>query len=43
MVKHGKSEHHHLIPYVRISSDTKFQPKLTIFIFLTRFAQKVFF
>ena len=37
-----KSEHHHWILHIRISLDTKFQPKLTILIFWTKFAQKGF-
>ena len=42
-VKNWKSEHHHSIPHIQISLGTKFQLKLTILIFLTRFAQKGFF
>ena len=42
-VKNWKSEHHHWIPHIQISLRTKFQLKLTILIFLTRFAQKGFF
>ena len=36
----GKSEHHHEILRIRISLGTKFQLKLTILIFLTKFVQK---
>ena len=43
MVKTSKSEHHHWIPLIQISFGTKFQLKLTILIFLTRFVQKGFF
>ena len=43
MVKNRKIEHHHWIPLIQISLGTKFQLKLTILIFLTRFAQKGFF
>ena len=43
LVKNWKSEHHHWIPHIQISLGTKFQLKLTILIFLTRFAQKGFF
>ena len=43
MVKNRKSEHHHWIPHIQISLGTKFQLKLTILIFLTRFTQKGFF
>ena len=42
MFKNRKSEHHHWIPGIQISLGTKFQPKLTILIFLTRFTQKEF-
>ena len=38
----GKSEHHHEILRIRISLGTKFQLKLTILIFLTKFVQKEF-
>ena len=38
-----KSEHHHWIPLIQILLGTKFQLKLTILIFLTRFTQKGFF
>ena len=43
LVKNWKSEHHHWIPHIQISLGTKFQLKLTILIFLTRFTQKGFF
>ena len=43
MVKNRKSEHHHRILLIQISLATKFQLKLTILIFLTRFVQKGFF
>ena len=43
LVKNWKSEHHHWIPHIQISLGTKFQLKLTILIFSTRFAQKGFF
>ena len=43
MVKNRKSEHHHWTPHIQISLGTKFQLKLTILIFLTRFIQKEFF
>ena len=43
MLKNRKTEAHHWIPHIRISPDTKYQPKLTILIFWTRFAQKGFF
>ena len=36
-------EHHHWILHFRISLDTKFQLKLPILIFWTKFAQKGFF
>ena len=39
-VKNGKSEHHYWILHIRISLGTKFLLKLTILIFLTKFAQK---
>ena len=42
MVKNRKIEHHHWIPLIQISLGTKFQLKLTILIFLTRFTQKGF-
>ena len=42
-VKNWKSEHHHWILHIQISLGTKFQLKLTILIFLTRFTQKGFF
>ena len=42
-VKNWKSEHHHWILHIQISLGTKFQLKLTILIFLTRFIQKGFF
>ena len=35
-----RSEHPHWILHIRISLSTKFQPKLTILIFWTKFAQK---
>ena len=38
-----KSEHHHWILLIQISLDTKFQLKLTVLIFLTKFAQKGYF
>ena len=38
-VKNGKSEYHYCILHTRISRGTKFQFKLTIFIFLTKFDQ----
>ena len=43
MVKNRKSKHHHWIPLIQISLGTKFQLKLTILNFLTRFTQKGFF
>ena len=42
-VSKRKSEHHRWIPYVRISLDIKFQLKLTILIFWTKFSQKGYF
>ena len=42
-VKNRKSEHHHWIPHIQISLGIKFPLKLTILIFLTRFAQKGFY
>ena len=42
MVKNRRSEHH-WIPHFQIILGTKFEPKLTILIFSTRFAQKKFF
>ena len=42
-VKNWKSEHHHWTPHIQISLGTEFPLKLTISIFLTRFAQKGFF
>ena len=41
-IKNWKSEHH-WIPHIQITLGTKFQLRLTILIFLTRFAQKRFF
>ena len=43
MVKNRKIKHHHWILHIQISLGTKFQWKLTILIFLTRFTQKRFF
>ena len=43
MVKNRRSEHHHWIPHFQIILGTKFEHKLTILIFSTRFAQKKFF
>ena len=43
MVKNRKSEHHRRIPQIQISFGTKFQLKLTIVIFLTRFTPKAVF
>ena len=43
MVKNRKTDYHHWIPLFQISLGTKFQLKLTILIFLTRFTQKGFF
>ena len=40
LVKNRKSEHHHWILLIQISLGTKFQLKLTISIFCTKFAQK---
>ena len=40
--QNGKSEHHHRILHIRISLRTKSQVKLTILIFWTKFAQRVF-
>ena len=40
MVKNRKSEHHHWIPLIQISLGTKFQLKLKMLTFLTRFTQK---
>ena len=42
-VKNWKTEHHHWIPHIQISLGTKFQLRLTLMTFLTRFAQKGFF
>ena len=42
-IKNRKSEHHHSILHVRISVGTKFQLKLIILIFWTKFAQKGYF
>ena len=42
-VKNSKSESHHWILYIWISLDMKFQLKLTILIFWTKFTQKVYF
>ena len=39
-VEIGKSEHHHWILHTWISLGAKFQLKLTILIFWTKFAQK---
>ena len=39
-VKNRKSEHQHWILHIRISLDTKFQLKLKILIFWTKFAQE---
>ena len=41
-IKNWESEHH-WIPHIQIILGTKFQLRLTILIFLTRFAQKGFF
>ena len=43
MFKNRKSDHHHLIQHIQISLATKFQLKMTILIFLTKFVQKGFF
>ena len=43
MVKSRRSEHDHWIPHIWISAGSKFQPKLTILIYWTRFAQICFF
>ena len=43
LVKNQKSEHHQWILHFQITLGTKFQLKLTFFIFLTRFDQKGFF
>ena len=43
MVKNRKSKHRKLIPHIRISHGTEFQLKLTVLIFWTRFAPKMFF
>ena len=43
LVKNWKSEYHHWNSHIQIILGTKFPLKLTILIFLTRFAQKVFF
>ena len=40
MVKNRKSEPYYLILHIQISLSTKFQLKLTILIFLTKFVQK---
>ena len=42
VVKNRKCEHHHWILHIRISFGTKFQLKLTISIFRTKFAKKGF-
>ena len=42
-IKNWKSEHRHWIRHIQISPGTKSQLKLTILIFLTRFAPKCFF
>ena len=42
-VKNDKSEHHHWMLHIRISLGTKFKLRLTILIFQTKFAQKVYF
>ena len=42
MIKNKKREHHYLIAHIQISLGTKFQLKLTILIFLTRFVLKGF-
>ena len=42
-VKNRKSEHHHWILLIRISLGTKFQLKLTILTFWTKFTQKGYF
>ena len=43
LVKNENNEHRHWILYIWISLGTKFQLKLTILIFWTKFAQKGFF
>ena len=42
-VKNEKSEHHHRSFHIRIILGTKFQLKLTILIYWTKFALKVCF
>ena len=42
IAKIWKSEHHHWILHIRISFGTKFQLKLTILVFWTKFAQRDF-
>ena len=42
-VKNGKIEHHHWILHIPICLGTKFQIKLTILIFWTKFVQKGYF
>ena len=42
-VKNKKIEHHHWILHIRISLGTKFQLKLIILTFWTKFAQKEYF
>ena len=42
-VKNWKRDHHHWILHIQISLGARFQVKLTILIFLTRFTQKGFF
>ena len=39
-IKNEKNEHRYWILHIRISLGTKFQLKLTIFIFWTKFSQK---
>ena len=42
-VQNEKNEHRHWIPHIQISLNTKFQFKMTILIFWTKFAQKWYF
>ena len=41
--KNKKSEHHHWVLQFQISLSTKFQRKLSILIFCTKFSQKEYF
>ena len=43
LVKNGKCKHHHWIVHIQISLSKKFQLKLAILMFWTKFAQKRYF